>query len=548
MERISGNTHGLKSGQEKALARIYRRKIPPTQLFTPEIGDTMGRLAVEIGRELAILVNRRGHIVDLVVGEATSLVLPAIRKREAQSRLSGLRCIHFRQAGGGITRGDLVNLAIQRLDLLTIVSWEKGSAGVHNAEIWLAHLDPLPDNEGNVWRVSEAMRARKALGIDFEDWIADREREFAAHSGPLWVETGKERALLVGLGSEGIDELAALVDAAGAEVLGQMIQRRNKPDSATFLGKGKVEEVSLQIRELGATVVVVDAELSPSQQANLERNLGVKVIDRPGLILDIFAQRAHTREGKLQVELALLNYLLPRLSGRGEIFSRLGGGIGTRGPGESKLEVDRRHIQSRIHHITGELEAVRKQRGMQRRSRTRRGVVVCALVGYTNSGKSTLLNALTRSDVLTQDKLFATLDPTTRKLRLPSGQHALLTDTVGFLQRLPHQLVAAFRATLEEVTEADILIHVVDATHPQVKEQIEAVELVLGELGAEGKPQVTVLNKCDTADTERIADLLAVVPLGLEVSARKGTGFVVLLAEIDRLVSEHAPPVAAMSP
>ena len=501
----------------------------------------MGRLALEMGRELAVLVNRRGQIVDVVVGEANALSLPPIHKREAPTRLSGLRCVHIRQSGGGVTRSDLVNLALRRLDVLVTVSWDPAASGAYDSEIYLAFLEPLPDDDGNVWRTGEALTMRDALAVDFEDWIAQREREFAVHAGPLTVETGRERALLVGLDLAGMEELAALADTAGAEVLGQIVQRRDRPDTSTYLGRGKGEEATLHAREVGATVVIVDAELSPSQQSTLEGMLSTKVIDRAGLIPDIFAQRAHTREGKLQVELAQLNYLLPRLTGRGEALSRLGGGIGTRGPGETKLEVDRRRIQARIHHLQQELEVVRRHRAIGRRSRSRRGIAVCALVGYTNAGKSTLLNALTRSNVLAEDKLFATLDPTTRRLALPGGQIALLTDTVGFLQRLPHQLVAAFRATLEEVTEADILVHVVDVSRPDARKQMAAVAQVLEEQGADDKPMLTVLNKADAADPDGLKAFADLAPEALTVSARDRTGFDDLLNELERLVLEHAP-------
>ena len=294
---------------------------------------------------------------------------------------------------------------------------------------------------------------------------------------------------------ESMNELAGLADTAGAQVLDSFIQRRNKPDSKFFIGKGKAQETAERCKELDAQLVIVDHELSPSQIRNLIDLMEVRVLDRTQLILDIFAQRASTKEGKLQVELAQLKYLLPRLTGQGKFLSRLGGGIGTRGPGETKLETDRRRLRERIWDLQEELEEVKKHRALLRKGRKQ--VPVVSLVGYTNAGKSTLLNALTGSNVLVEDKLFATLDPTTRQVILPNNDEILLTDTVGFIQNLPHHLVAAFRATLEEVIESDMLLHVVDSSHPNSLEQYKAVQKVLRSLEVEDKPSIIVLNKAD---------------------------------------------------
>ena len=305
------------------------------------------------------------------------------------------------------------------------------------------------------------------------------------------LEGSREQAILVGMESpevtpeetaSSLEELARLADTAGADVLLQLTQRRGRPDAATFLGRGKAEELASFCRSLGAGLVIFDRELSAAQARNLESVTGVRIIDRTQLILDIFARRARTREGKLQVELAQLNYLLPRLVGRGTELSRLGGGIGTRGPGETKLEVDRRRIRKRIAELNEAIRDVQKHRELLRRSRKEIPVPLAALVGYTNAGKSTILKKLTGAQVLVEDKLFATLDPTTRRVVLPNNEVVLLTDTVGFIRNLPHHLVAAFRATLEEVVEADLLLHVVDASHPDLEGQMEAVERVLESL------------------------------------------------------------------
>ncbi len=311
----------------------------------------------------------------------------------------------------------------------------------------------------------------------------------------------KDKAIIAALETpdqpSDLSELAALVEAAGAEVVGEVVQSRNQPHPATYFGKGKVVEIAALVASTEATLLVVDSELTPSQIRNLEEEIEVQVLDRTQLIIDIFAQRARTYEGRLQVEIAQLSYALPRLTGRGTEMSRLGAGIGTRGPGESKLEYDRRRIRERIRELRKEVADIKRHRALLRAGRVRRGYPLVSLVGYTNAGKSTLLNALTNADIFVADMLFATLDPTTRVLDLPDGQQVAITDTVGFISRLPHMLVDAFHATLEEVKESDLLIHVVDAANPNLYEQIDSVQAVLSELKAADKPQIIAYNKAD---------------------------------------------------
>jgi GTP-binding protein HflX len=338
-----------------------------------------------------------------------------------------------------------------------------------------------------------------------------------------------------------LEELALLANTAGARVVGSTVQRLDNPHPRTYIGKGKVAEIVSQRQSLGYTTVIFDDELSPSQQRNLEGELDVKVLDRTALILDIFAQHAHTREGRLQVELAQHEYILPRLRGQWSHLERLEGRIGTRGPGETQLETDRRLIRNKISALKRQIEQVRKQRALHRRQRARQGVPVVSLVGYTNAGKSTLMHALSGADVLVEDRLFATLDPVTRRLRLPSGAAALLTDTVGFIQKLPTQLVAAFRATLEELEEATLLLHVVDITHPEAQQQAQTVRRTLEELGLSGRPQLLVANKVDLmgGNLDQVA-----VPVwargAIPVSAAKGWGLGELLSEIERALAEAA--------
>ena len=338
---------------------------------------------------------------------------------------------------------------------------------------------------------------------------------------------------------ESLEELSLLARSAGARVVGSALQERRRPDPATLIGRGKVDEIAARSREAGADVIVFDDELSPAQQRNLEEASGVKTLDRTQLILDIFARRARTREGRLQVELAQLDYLLPRLAGRGILLSRLGGGIGTRGPGETKLETDRRRIRQRIQSVRREIERVRRERRTRREGRQRNGAPVVALVGYTNAGKSTLFNTLSRGAAVVSDQLFMTLDPLVRRVGLGGGRQVMVVDTVGFIQKLPHALVAAFRATLEEVAQADLLLHVMDASAPDVEQREAAVEAVLREIGAAERPRVPVLNKSDCTPAERASALLAVRPGSVLVSARTGAGVDRLLAVLaERLALE----------
>jgi len=359
--------------------------------------------------------------------------------------------------------------------------------------------------------------------------------------------------VLVGLTSSDddggtLEELTRLAETAGASVVGIIVQRRARPDPTTFVGRGKVEEIRARVLEMGADLAIFDEELTPAQQRNLERRIDTKVLDRTALVLDIFAQRARTREGRLQVELAQMTYLLPRLAGRGVVLSRLGGGIGTRGPGETKLEADRRRIRARITDLNREIAAMRQHRRLQRQVRHDAALPLVALIGYTNAGKSSLLNSLTEAGVMTADKLFATLDPTVRKARLPNHRPVLLVDTVGFIQKLPHDLVAAFRATLEEVADADLLVHVIDGAHPRWAEQMAAVEDVLVQLGAAETPRVNAINKQDRITREVLRDIQAEIPDAVPISALHRVGLVNLLRRISQRLPDPARRVSLLIP
>jgi GTP-binding protein HflX len=360
-----------------------------------------------------------------------------------------------------------------------------------------------------------------------------------------WRPAERERAVLVGVDRFGdeatLDELDALAATAGAEAVARVVQARETPDPATFIGKGKLQQLHDAVHDSDAGLVAFDDELTPGQLRNLEERLGVKVVDRTALILDIFALHARSREGKAQVELAQLDYLLPRLRGWGEAMSRLGGGIGTRGPGETKLEVDRQHIKRRMVKLRRDLARLARTRRLKRSGRERTGIPQVAIAGYTNAGKSTLMNAVSEAEVLVVDQLFATLDPTVRRLRLPGGRWVTISDTVGFVRKLPHELVEAFRSTLEEVTVASLILHVADASARDVEEQVAAVREVLAEIGAGGIPELLALNKIDRLSEVERARVSRMFPEGVPVSALNGDGMEELLGRVEWALP--APPI-----
>lgn len=529
---------GLKPHQQKQLQRLYQLRLPPNRLVTVEFAQRLGSLTQELeGRPISVYLNRRGQVIRVGVGSPFETQIPAWElPRQGAERLSGIRCITTQMGEGGPGQKALTAMALQRLDALITLSVSKsgghrrrGGAAtgfVHRA--YLAHL--LPEGERR-WQVSEPLPLGILAEQDLQELVAELEDGFRRQLTARQVDLDQDRAILVGLQEsgqsyedlmDGLAELSRLVESAGGQVLQALWQRREGPNSATVIGSGKVQELALLVQDLGANLVVFDRELTPSQVRTLEEAVGVRVVDRSEVILDIFAQRARTRAGKLQVELAQLQYLLPRLAGRGRTMSRLGGGIGTRGPGETQLEMERRAIQRRISKLRQEVEELRRHRQRLRQRREGSQIPVVALVGYTNAGKSSLLNALTHAEVYAADQLFATLDPTTRRLELPDQQAVLLTDTVGFLTELPDQLVDAFQATLEEVTEADALLHVVDLSHPNWEGQIEAVETLLDKLPLATGPRQLVFNKIDRLDPEWVEDVRLLYPKALFVSATTG--------------------------
>lgn len=527
------------------LLALFRQRIPQDRVASPDLLATLAHLAHSTKREVGVYVDRHGSVREVVVNRKWQELLPTLAARASPRRLIGLRYLGARSGPESqAEEGDRRHLVDARLDMAVLIGSRKGSP----TDGWVLTLAPGV-NGAEPQAISEGPYTAESLThLEVAPRIKAVESALRRSPAVLTDATRPERAVLVALATASargqeftpdasLDELARLAETAGAAVFGRVLQNRTKPDPATFIGRGKVSEVLRQCEEHGADLVIFDEELTPAQQRNLERELGVKVVDRAALVLDIFARRAQTREGRLQVELAQLTYMLPRLTGRGVWLSRLGGGIGTRGPGETKLEVDRRRIRQRITGLRGELQEVTRHRTLQRIGRDRAGHPIVAITGYTNAGKSTLLNALTQAGVLVEDKLFATLDPTVRKVTLPNHQSILMVDTVGFLHKLPTHLVAAFKATLEEVVAADLLIHIVDVSHPEWRHQQAVANRVLEELGAGDRPQVVAFNKVDrlgAADRQRLS---RAHPDAVLISAQQGLGLVNLL----RRVSQRLP-------
>ena len=489
------------------LKTFYDIRLEGGQLLTSELALRMADVTDFINREVSVYVARNGQVLAVSVGNDQSVELPPVEGRRGASRLSGVRCVHTHPNGNPLLSGvDISALKNNRFDAMIAVGVT--SPDISQSQMSFGMITGIDDNEQYQVECYGPLTLQEAEGVFFPNLAAMVERILDKQTGSASLAQGTERAIIVGMeygapnssgwtAEDSLEELKQLADTAGAEVVARFLQKRPKPDPAFFIGRGKVQELALYVQQENVDLCIFDDELSPAQQRNIEQSMGVRVLDRTALILDIFAQRAHTNEGKLQVELAQLQYTLPRIMGKGLALSRLGGGIGTRGPGETKLEVDRRRIRDRIAYIKECIGKVKSVRTLHRAGRAKASVPTVSLVGYTNAGKSTLLNTLTNSDIYAQDQLFATLDPTTRQLDLPNKQQAILTDTVGFIQRLPHQLVAAFQSTLEEVVQSDVLLHVIDVSHELYKEQAAAVYQVLDELGAKDKTIITVYNKID---------------------------------------------------
>lgn len=506
--------------------------MPADQIVSQELARQMSEISNETGRQIGVLLDRKGHVEYVMVGTAKQIEMPDFgRTRAATDRFRGLRCVHTHLQGEKLTQDDLTDLALLRLDLMSIIQVERDS-GLPGM-VYSAHLLPTSaetlHNDGDSLPYEFLEPAIPSqLETDFVSLINSLEAEMnRVRLTARAKQTSGERAILVGVTTGDVDEanesmaeLEELSTSADVMVLDRLIQRRPKIDPKTLLGRGKLEELLIRSMRLGADLIVFDTELSPTQVRILSEATDLKVIDRPQLILDIFAQRAQSREGKLQVELAQLKYLLPRLViGQNSAFSRLAGGIGGRGPGETKLETDRRRVRDRIAQLEKQVDALGRQRQERRKVRSQKNLPLISLVGYTNAGKSTLLNTLTQSDVYAEKKMFATLDPTSRRLRLPYEQEVIINDTVGFIRDLPGALVAAFRATLEEISDSDLLVHVVDASNPRALQQVRSVDTILKDLELDKIPQILVLNKSDLLDDDAIADLQRSISLDKHIDS-----------------------------
>jgi GTPase len=502
MRELFGNTTGLSPSSHKLLERLYRRKVPLEQIASAELTRTLVDASRETGRQVGVLVHRSGQIDYVVVGDATRLMLPDIgRLRAAEGRFRGLRLVHTHLHGEGLSRDDLVDLVRLRLDL--VAALQLGHDGEPRG---LSYAYNVPAGEGEPpYREAGPVPLGK-LDVDFGALVSGLEAEFARRARTREVRAKDGRALLVHVAEknrpgalaaaeERLRELRELARTAGVEAVDTILQARDRVDPKFVLGRGKLNDVLLRAAELDAETLIFDHELSPSQASAIAKHTDLKVIDRTQLILDIFAQRAESSDGKLQVELAQLKYSLPRLAQKDDSLSRLTGGIGGRGPGETKLEIGRRRAKERVAHLEAQLRQLGKRREQRRRRRA--AVPIVAIVGYTNAGKSTLLNALTGAGVLAEDKLFATLDTRSRRLRFPEEREVVVTDTVGFIRELPEDLFAAFRATFEEAADADLLLHVVDASDPARGDHIRTTETLLAELDLASLPRLIVYNKAD---------------------------------------------------
>jgi GTP-binding protein HflX len=551
---IFGNIVGLKPSIIRSLEKLYRRKVLPQSIITSELAHELAHLSYQINRQVGLLINRKGDIDFVVVGSYNRIEIPELHGyRDHQARLKGLRFIHThlvkKNQSSGLDQDDLIDLAFLRLDLIGAQEvYEDGRVG----RIHLAHILPSPEfySASLDYEVKRLFYFFKPvfpwdLRENFQELIRNLEEEFERVSGAQALHEKEDRAILIFVREPGdidwenkLAELKELARTAGVKVVGEVVQRRAQIDPQYVIGKGKLLEVLIECLRKRANLLIFDRELTPSQVRALTEATDLRVIDRTQLILDIFAQRAKSREGKIQVEIAQLRYALPRLRAKDDAFSRLTGGIGGRGPGETKLEVDKHRIRDRIARLKQELESISEERVLRRKRRKKLNFKVVALIGYTNAGKTTLLNRLSHSDYLAEDKLFATLDPVTKAVRTPNGKVFLLTDTVGFIRELPEELKKAFKATLEELYSADLLLHIVDASSPDLENQIKSVEVILDEMDLRHIPRIVAFNKIDLLEDLDPFQQATVKSLmeeldGVPISALTGFNVELLLKRIE---------------
>lgn len=541
-QQINGNTEGIRNSLLEQIRDLYQLRMEADTFASFTLLSAMAGFTGQIGREISVYLSRDGRVVDISIGDSGKVSMPNVRLVRNEDRLCGVRCIHTHPNGDGrLSSVDAGTLRSMRLDAMAALGVGPEGQPTSFYAGYLGDMDEAGTRQVLLYGPLRPYKLpQKALMREI--YLADD--RFKASTKAV-EEARPERAILVGLESDApydtLAELGELATTAGAVVVGRATQRKREIDNATYIGSGKAEELSLTASALEADLLIFDDELSPVQTRNLETITGVRVIDRTALILDIFARHAQSREGKLQVELAQLKYELPRIFGQGKDLSRQGSGTIARGPGETKLESDKRRIRRRIYELGEELKTVEKQRGLRRERRQKEAVARIALVGYTNAGKSTLLNALTGAGVLAEDKLFATLDPVVRQVALPNGSQALLSDTVGFINKLPHELVTAFHSTLEEVRQADLILHVVDVSAGYYPSQMQVVEEVLASLGAGDIPCIRVYNKADQAQGPLPQD-------GVAISALQGTGLEALLQAVEQALHARFQEISLVIP
>jgi len=519
------------------LERLYRRRMPPDTVITPEAARALSEASAWIGRQVGLIIDRSGSIRYVLVGTNHDILIPDLSEhRLGARRLRGVRFIHTHLKNAPLNQEDLTDLALLRLDMIAALA--VGPDGIPG-NISLAYLVP-PNPSGKITEVLPPQSVH-ALDVDAVEFIGDIERKMERAQSAL-VVSKKDRAILVSVSKksrheqeESIEELKELARTDAITVLDTVIQRLHDINPRYLLGEGKLKELIIRSQQLGADLIVFNQDLTPAQVKSIGDITEMRVIDRTQLILDIFARRAHSGDGKVQVELAQLKYRLPRLSERSTALSRLTGGIGGRGPGETRLEVDMRRARDKIRRLEKQLDALGKARDQRRERRIKSEIPIVSIAGYTNAGKSTLFNALTRSEVKAEDLLFATLDTATRRLRFPRDREVVITDTVGFIKDLPKDLLGAFRATLDEMQDADLILHIVDISNSRFEQQMESVNKLLEEIGLDDIPQLIVLNKVDLVN-RYWAKAVAARFKGVICSAIDPASFVALLAEIEKRV------------
>jgi GTP-binding protein HflX len=540
---LYGKLSGLKRSQEEALERIYRRKVQG-EVITIELARYLAGLSSELNRQIGILVSRKGIVTHVIVGDAKGIFIPSLEDYPlGRKALRGLRFIHTHLNNEPLNQDDLTDLLLLRFDIIAAIGLKDNELD----KIHMAHLIPHV-----VKKPCEILPSENIyhFRFDFNSFIKALEEEMERARGHKDLRADKhgdgkfqeEKAILVSVSTkpkyeleDSIDELSELARSSDVIVLDEVIQRPKDVNPKYLMGEGKIKELVINAMNKGATLLIFDQDLNPSQTKAIGEMTELKVIDRSQLILDIFARRAHSRDGKVQVELAQLKYRLPRLTGKGTAMSRLMGGIGGRGPGEMKLEVDRRRVRDRIGLLEKELKILSKARRQRKSRRVERGIPIVSIIGYTNAGKSTLLNALTKSETFVEDKLFATLDTASRRLRFPREREVVVTDTVGFIRDLPKDLMSAFRATLEELEDADLLLHLVDASSPRFEQHMSSVDKILSELNLADKRRIVVFNKIDRLDKSEVRNV-AIRFNAIAISALDRSTFKALLVAIEESV------------